>query len=222
VDADAQIVERWPPWTIVQRSRPTASHGSPTPNFQRWSSISPPCSPASSQGSGPCDRSGPPFALDPSDLGSKGPMPDKLLRVLVVDDNRDNADIVRQYLESTKEYAVDVAYDGDEALRRFQELEPHVVLLDVMMPGRDGWEVCRLMKSDPARATAVRVIMVTARGDLADKQTALQSGADDFLEKPLDFSKLRSALRRNAATLAVRSDSSAAGSETPASSATQA
>jgi DNA-binding response OmpR family regulator len=79
----------------------------------------------------------------------------------------------------------------------------------VMMPGRDGWEVCRSMKSDPARANAIRVIMVTARDDLADKRTALQSGADDFLEKPLDFSKLLAALRRNAATLAPRSDSSA-------------
>jgi two-component system, OmpR family, alkaline phosphatase synthesis response regulator PhoP len=136
-------------------------------------------------------------------------MPDTLLRVLVVDDNHDNADIVRQYLESTKEYAVEVAYDGDEALRRFQELDPQLVLLDVMMPGRDGWEVCRSMKSDPARANAIRVIMVTARDDLADKRTALQSGADDFLEKPLDFSKLLAALRRNAATLAPRSDSSA-------------
>jgi DNA-binding response OmpR family regulator len=154
-------------------------------------------------------------------------MPDKLLRVLVVDDNHDNADIVRQYLESTKEYAVEVAYDGDEALRRFQELDPQLILLDVMMPGRDGWEVCRSMKSDPARANAIRVIMVTARDDLADKRTALQSGADDFLEKPLDFSKLLAALRRNAATLAPRSDSSArpaspASAASPARSAIQA
>jgi len=133
-------------------------------------------------------------------------MPDKLLRVLVVDDNRDNADIIRQYLESTKEYTVEVAYDGDDALRRFHEVDPHVVLLDVTMPGRDGWEVCRLMKSDPARASGIRVIMVTAHGDLADKRAALQSGADDFLEKPLDFSKLLAALRRNVATLAARPD----------------
>ena len=145
-------------------------------------------------------------------------MPDKLLRVLVVDDNHDNADIIRQYLESTKEYAVEVAYDGDEALRRFHEVDPHVVLLDVMMPGRDGWEVCRLMKADPARAAAIRVIMVTARDDLADKRTALQSGADDFLEKPLDFSKLLAALRRNAATLA----DTPARPESPASAASPA
>lgn len=146
-------------------------------------------------------------------------MPDKILRVLVVDDNHDNADIVRQYLEATREYSVEVAYDGDDALRRFETSpRPHVVLLDVMMPGRDGWEVCRLIKSDPARASSIRVIMVTARDDLADKRTALQSGADDFLEKPLDLSKLLAALRRNAATLADSPFHPGA----PASSATQA
>jgi DNA-binding response OmpR family regulator len=128
-------------------------------------------------------------------------MPDELLRVLVVDDSRDNADIVRQYLESTNEYTVTVAYDGDEALRHFHSSRPELVLLDVMMPGRDGWDVCRVMKSDPAHATRTRVIMVTARDDLSDKRTALQSGADDFLEKPLDLSKLLAAIRRNAATL---------------------
>lgn len=133
-------------------------------------------------------------------------MPDQLIRVLVVDDNRDNADIIRQYLESTKEYAVDVAYDGDEALRRFKDVHPQLVLLDVMMPGRDGWEVCRLMKNDSTRTAPLRVIMVTARDDLSDKRTALQSGADDFLEKPLDFSKLLAALRRNAGALVTRGD----------------
>ncbi len=128
-------------------------------------------------------------------------MPDQPLRVLVVDDNRDNADIIRQYLESTGECTVDVAYNGDDALSRFQAGQPHVVLLDVMMPGRDGWEVCRLMKGDQKRGRAIRVIMVTARDELADKRAALQSGADDFLEKPLDLSKLLAAVRRNAAAL---------------------
>ncbi|MDQ6736844.1 MAG: response regulator [Gemmatimonadota bacterium] len=133
-------------------------------------------------------------------------MPDTLLRVLVVDDNRDNADIIRQYLESTREYVVDVAYGGDEALKAFREARPDLVLLDVMMPpGPNGWDVCRIMKSETDHAAPTRVIMVTARDDLADKRTALQTGADDFLEKPLDLSKLMSAVRRNAATLSARS-----------------
>lgn len=130
-------------------------------------------------------------------------MPDQPLRVLVVDDNRDNADIIRQYLEATREYAVAVAHDGDEALRCFHASRPDVVLLDVMMPGPDGWEVCRAMKSDLTHAGRTRVIMVTACDNLVDKLTALQTGADDFLEKPLDLSKLLAAVRRNAATLVV-------------------
>ena len=131
-------------------------------------------------------------------------MSDQLLHVLVVDDNRDNADIVRSFLESTREFVVSIAYDGDEALGRFRESRPDLVLLDVMMPGMDGWEVCRTIKADPQHAARTRVIMVTARDELADKRTALQSGADDFLEKPLDLSKLLGTVRRNAATLAGR------------------
>jgi DNA-binding response OmpR family regulator len=128
-------------------------------------------------------------------------MPAQPLRVLVVDDNHDNADIIRQYLEATLEYTVTVAYDGDEALRAFKESRPSVVLLDVMMPIRDGWEVCRSIKRDSGQAATTRVIMVTARDDLADKRTAIESGADDFLEKPLDLTKLLATVRRNAATL---------------------
>ena len=76
------------------------------------------------------------------------------------------------------------------------------MLLDVMMPGRDGWDVCRAMKGHPERGRRTRVIMVTALDDLGDKRTALQTGADDFLEKPIDLVKLRTAIRRNAALLA--------------------
>jgi two-component system response regulator ResD len=156
-------------------------------------------------------------------------MPDQLLRVLVVDDNHDNADIVRSYLEATREYVVSIAHDGDEAIVSFNQLRPDLVLLDVMMPGRDGWEVCRVIKADPEHAAKTRVIMVTARDDLADKRTALQSGADDFLEKPLDLSKLLASVRRNAATLGsmatippARDGSISTGPETPASPANSA
>lgn len=121
--------------------------------------------------------------------------------VLVVDDNHDNADIISDYLGAMYDYPIAVAYDGDEALRLFEERRPAIVLLDVMMPGRDGWDVCRAMKSHPELGRRVRVIMVTALDDLMDKRTALQTGADDFLEKPVDLARLAAAVRRNAATL---------------------
>ena len=117
-------------------------------------------------------------------------------RVLVVDDNHDNADIIREYLASL-DYPVAVAYDGEEALRLFEEQRPPIVLLDVMMPGRDGWEVCREMKQHHEHGRNVRVIMVTALHDWVDKRQAIQSGADDFIEKPFELAKLGEAVQRN-------------------------
>jgi len=127
--------------------------------------------------------------------------------ILVVDDNRDNANIVRQYLEAVCGYTITVAYDGDEALHYFETERPSVILLDVMMPGRDGWEVCRTIKQQFTAENApggapVRIIMVTALDDVWNRAHALQTGADDFLEKPFDLSKLAAAVRRNLAALA--------------------
>lgn len=127
--------------------------------------------------------------------------PTNLPKVLVVDDNQDNANIIRQYLELVCGYPIVVAYDGDQALEAFEAEQPGIVLLDVMMPGKDGWEVCRMMKDHPDLGRAVRVIMVTALDDVANKRHALQTGADDFLEKPFDLSKLAATVRRNAAAL---------------------
>lgn len=116
--------------------------------------------------------------------------------VLVVDDNRDNAEIVRRYLESQR-YRVLVAHDGDEGLILFESARPAVVLLDVMMPGRSGWEVCRVMRQHPGYGRSVRIIMLTALNAWDDKQEAMQTGADDYLTKPLDLRTLGEVVRRN-------------------------
>jgi CheY-like chemotaxis protein len=120
--------------------------------------------------------------------------------ILVVDDNQDNAEIIRQYLEAHG-YPIAVAYDGEEALAQFETVRPSVVLLDVMMPGRDGWEVCRVMKQHPVLGSSVRVIMVTALGEWSDKRQALQTGADDYVEKPVDLPQLVKTIDRNIAML---------------------
>ena len=116
--------------------------------------------------------------------------------ILVVDDNHDNAEIIRQYLV-TRGYPMTVAHSGDEALALFETIRPAVVLLDVMMPGRDGWEVCRMMKQHPELGRTVRVIMVTALGEWQDKREALQIGADDYVEKPFDLPTLAATVQRN-------------------------
>jgi two-component system cell cycle response regulator len=118
--------------------------------------------------------------------------------ILVVDDNRDNAEIIRQYLE-VRGYPITVATSGEEALAVFETVRPALVLLDVMMPGRDGWEVCRIMKQHPELGKTVRVIMVTALNEMEDKQEALQTGADDYVSKPFDLATLAATVQRNLA-----------------------
>lgn len=120
--------------------------------------------------------------------------------ILVVDDNQDNAEIIRQYLE-IRGYPITVAHDGDEALAAFEQVKPSLVLLDVMMPGRDGWEVCRLMKQHPVLGKTVRIVMVTALDEWEDKREALQTGADDYVEKPFDLPSLAVTVQRNLAML---------------------
>ncbi|PYP77971.1 MAG: hypothetical protein DMD35_12930 [Gemmatimonadetes bacterium] len=120
--------------------------------------------------------------------------------ILVVDDNHDNAEIIRQYLE-IRGYPITVAHNGDEALAVYETVRPAVVLLDVMMPGRDGWEVCRIMKQHPTLGKNVRIIMVTALDAWDDKREALQLGADDYVEKPFDLPTLAKTVQRNLAQM---------------------
>ena len=121
--------------------------------------------------------------------------------ILVVDDNPDNAHIIRDYLEA-RGFPITVAYNGDDALKAFEEVKPALVLLDVMMPGRDGWQVCREIKSHPTLGRNVRVVMVTALDDWVNKRQALQTGADDFVEKPFELSRLAATVERNVKLLA--------------------
>src|SRR5688500_8909825 len=124
----------------------------------------------------------------------------QLPAILVVDDNPDNTEIIREYL-SAKGFPVSVASSGDEALAQFETVRPALVLLDVMMPGRDGWEVCRLMKQHPTLGKSVRVIMVTALGEVEDKREALRTGADDYVEKPFELPRLAQVVERNLAMM---------------------
>jgi putative two-component system response regulator len=118
--------------------------------------------------------------------------------VLVVDDDRDNAIIVRDLLEAHG-YTVYVARDGVEGLAMFDEIRPALVLLDVMMPGRSGWEVCHAMKQHPTHGRNVRVVMLTALSAWNDKQAAIQTGADDYVTKPVDLKGLLACVKRNLA-----------------------
>ena len=115
--------------------------------------------------------------------------------ILVVDDDASSLDIVRTFLEA-RGYRVVTASTGKEALSRMEELRPGLVLLDVMMPGMDGWEVARVIKSHPDFGS-VRIVMLTARSDFADKQQGLRSGADDYIVKPIRLEELGTRVERN-------------------------
>ncbi|HEX7241737.1 MAG TPA: response regulator [Longimicrobiaceae bacterium] len=122
---------------------------------------------------------------------------DNQATILVVDDNRDNVEILRAFLES-RGYVVAEASDGRSALAKMEQVRPALVLLDVMMPGMDGWQVCRTIKSHPDFG-ATRVVMVTAKGGFEDKFEGLRSGADDYVVKPVDLKELAEKVQRNLA-----------------------
>tara|TARA_R110001592_G_scaffold3525_34_gene20250 strand:+ start:22104 stop:23588 length:1485 start_codon:yes stop_codon:yes gene_type:complete len=114
-------------------------------------------------------------------------------RVLVVDDILPNVKLLEAKL-ACEYYEVITATSGKEALEKIDSENPDIVLLDVMMPGMDGFEVCRRIKSNPEKAH-IPVVMVTALTDIQDKVRGLEVGADDFLSKPIDDVALMARVR---------------------------
>lgn len=118
-------------------------------------------------------------------------------RVLVVDDILSNVKLLEAKLTS-EYFEVVTAFSGMEALGKIEDCDPDIVLLDVMMPGMDGFEVCRRIKCNPKTAH-IPVVMVTALDQPSDRVAGLEAGADDFLTKPVDdaalFARVRSLVR---------------------------
>ena len=116
-------------------------------------------------------------------------------RILVVDDEPNIVDLATMYLER-EGYRVDSAFDGAQALERIKELEPSLVVLDLMLPEVDGFEVCRQTRLH----SDVPIIMLTARDDDVDKIVGLELGADDYLTKPFNprelVARIKAILRR--------------------------
>jgi len=120
-------------------------------------------------------------------------------RILVVDDDRDIVRLVRSYLEKAG-YQILTAYDGETALQILKAEKPQLLILDLMLPDRDGWDVARLVRSDPQLSTTP-IIMLTARVEDNDKIVGLEIGADDYITKPFNprevVARVRALLRRS-------------------------
>ena len=119
--------------------------------------------------------------------------------VFVVDDDPNIAQLVRLYLEK-EGYEVTVAGRGDEALAAFQKNPPSLMLLDIMLPGMDGWQVCRAVR----QMSNIPIIMLSAKDETFDKVLGLELGADDYITKPFEgkelVARVKAVLRRSAPT----------------------
>ncbi len=122
-------------------------------------------------------------------------------RILVVEDEEDILELVSYNLRK-EGYEVECADTGEKALRAARVRVPDLVVLDLMLPGTDGLEVCRILKSDPS-ASHVAIVMLTAKGEEADIVAGLELGADDYVTKPFSprvlVARVRAVLRRKSA-----------------------
>ena len=111
-------------------------------------------------------------------------------KLLIVDDDHNICDLLKLYFEN-ENYKVRVAHDGIEGVNAFKTFEPDIVLLDIMMPKKDGWQVCREIREISSKP----VIMITAKGEVFDKVLGLELGADDFIVKPFHMKELSARIK---------------------------
>lgn len=116
-------------------------------------------------------------------------------KILIVDDDTNICELLRLYIEK-EGYSTVIAYDGIQALELFNKEQPNLVLLDIMMPKLDGWQVCREIR----KTSDCPIIMITAKGEVFDKILGLELGADDYVVKPFEakevVARVRAVLRR--------------------------
>jgi len=118
-----------------------------------------------------------------------------MTKILIVEDEKNISDLIRLYLKKAG-FETDMAYDGQAAIDKFTEFCPDLVLLDLMLPVKDGWQVCREIRA----LSKTPIIMLTAKDDTLDKINGLEIGADDYIVKPFDMheviARINAVLRR--------------------------
>ena len=106
-------------------------------------------------------------------------------KILIVDDDTNICELLRLYIEK-EGFEASIANDGETALKMFDTVGPDLILLDIMLPGLDGWQVCREIR----KKSSCPIIMLTAKGEVFDKVLGLELGADDYITKPFDSKEL--------------------------------
>lgn len=118
-----------------------------------------------------------------------------MTKVLIIDDDSSTCELLRMFLEN-EGYEVRTAHDGVDGITAFRMYEPDVVLLDIMLPKKDGWQVCREIREHSNKP----LIMISAKGDIIDKVLGLELGADDYIVKPFDvkevYARIKAVARR--------------------------
>lgn len=126
-------------------------------------------------------------------------------KILVVDDERNIVELIRLYLEK-EDFETICAYNGSEAIEKFRAESPDLIILDLMLPETDGWQVCREIR----KTSQVPIIMLTAKSDTFDKVLGLELGADDYMTKPFEakelLARVKAVLRRSENTQAKPTD----------------
>ena len=122
-----------------------------------------------------------------------------MAKVLLIDDDKKHSELLKTYLKQFG-IALECAGDADEGFRKLARIDPDLLLLDVMLPGKDGFDICREVR----KKSQIPIIMLTARGDVMDRVSGLEIGADDYIGKPFEprelVARIQSILRRSTAT----------------------
>lgn len=122
-------------------------------------------------------------------------------RILIVDDDTNICELLRLYLEKDG-FQTDIVTDGIKAIEVFNSVNPDLVLLDIMLPGMDGWQICREIR----KTSQTPIIMITAKGETFDKVLGLELGADDYITKPFEtkevIARIKAVLRRSSSVTA--------------------
>ncbi len=118
-------------------------------------------------------------------------------KILIADDDKNVVDAIHRLLsKKDKDFKIEVAYDGYEALIKAGDFKPDLLILDILMPKIDGLEICRRLRSDKTITPGIKILAITGHSEAYDRETVLENGADDYLLKPFDTQSIMKSVEK--------------------------